>query len=144
MINVASSTSIARPAAEVFAFVTDVRNGPKWHTDILEAALTDDRPIGAGSTFAVRFKPFMGLSEGTMTVSAYEPPRRAVFEGRMGKMVPTVTMTVEPEGAGSRVTRRLEMKPPGLLRVVAPVVVPMWRKQIAGHLANLKRVLETG
>ena len=104
-MDIASTTSIARPAAEVFAFVADVRNDPKWHTDILEATLTDDRPVGAGSTFAIKFKPFMGQSEGTTTVASYEPPHRVVMTGRMGKMAPTITLTVEPEGAESRFTR---------------------------------------
>jgi uncharacterized protein YndB with AHSA1/START domain len=89
MISAESTTSIARPADEVFAFVSDVRNDPRWHTDILEARLTEGVSIGAGSTFAIRFKPFMGQSEGTMTVFEYEQPRRVVLRGRMGKMAPT-------------------------------------------------------
>lgn len=63
MITAESSTSIARPASEVFEFVSDLRNDPQWHTDILEARLAGDGPIGQGATFAIRFKPFMGKSE---------------------------------------------------------------------------------
>jgi hypothetical protein len=37
MITAESSTSIARSATEVFEFVSDLRNDPRWHTDILEA-----------------------------------------------------------------------------------------------------------
>jgi carbon monoxide dehydrogenase subunit G len=142
MITIESSTSIARRPDEVLAFVSDVGNDPRWHTDVLEARLTEGGSIGAGSTFAVKFKPFMGQSEGSMTVSEHEPPRRVVLRGRMGKMAPTITLTAEPEGEGSRFTRRVEMKPPGLLRLMAPFMGGMMRKQNAGFLANLKRVLE--
>jgi hypothetical protein len=61
--------------------------------------------------FAVRFKPYMGQSEGTFTIVEYEAPRRVVFRGRIGKMEPTLTHTVEPNGgevgspAGSRWSR---------------------------------------
>lgn len=142
MISAESSTSIARPAAEVFEFVSDVRNDPQWHTDILEARLAAEGPIRQGTTFAVKFKPFMGQSEGTVTVSEYEPPRTVVLRGQVGKMAPTLTLTVEPEGEGSRFTRRIEMDPPGMMRLMAPFMKGMFRKQNAGFVENLKRVLE--
>jgi uncharacterized protein YndB with AHSA1/START domain len=143
MIAAESSTSIARPAAEVFEFVADVRNDPRWHTDILEAHLTGEEPIGQGSTFAVKFKPFMGQSEGSVTVAKYEPPRRLELRGQMGKMAPTLTLSVEPQGDGSRFTRRVGMEPPGIMRLLAPFMKGTFRKQNAGFVENLKRVLET-
>ena len=85
----------------------------------------------------------MGQSEGTATVSEYEPPRRVVFQGRMGKMAPTLILTVEPKGQGSRFTRRVEMESPGLLRLMAPFMGGAFRKRNAGFVANLKRLLES-
>jgi polyketide cyclase/dehydrase/lipid transport protein len=77
-----------------------------------------------------------------VTVAAYEPPRRLVLGGQMGKMAPTVTQTVEPQGDGSRFTRRVEMEPPGIMRLMAPFMGGTFRKKNAGFVANLKRVLE--
>ncbi|MGH2751150.1 MAG: SRPBCC family protein [Actinomycetota bacterium] len=58
-----ASTSIARDAAEVFEFVSDLRNDPRWHTDILEARLTEEGPVGEGSTFAAGLElPFAGVA----------------------------------------------------------------------------------
>lgn len=142
MIAAESSATIARPAGEIFEFVSDVRNDPRWHTDILEVQPPEEGPVGAGTTFAVKFKPFMGHSAGTVTVSEFEPPRRAVLRGQMGKMTATVTLSVEPQGDGSRFTRRVEMEPPGMMRLMAPIMKGMFRKQNAGFVANLKRVLE--
>ena len=142
-MDIESTTSIARPAAAVFAFVSDVRNDPQWHTDILEAKLTADGPIGVGSVFEIKFKPFMGQSRGTTTVARYEPPHHVVFETQMGKMAPTVSLTVESEGDGSRFTRRVEMKPTVLLRIMGPFMGGWMRKHSDGFLVNLKRVLES-
>jgi hypothetical protein len=52
----------------VFAFVADVH--PRWHTDVLEAQLTSGTVVADGTTFTIRFKPFMGMSEGTGIVTA--------------------------------------------------------------------------
>jgi uncharacterized protein YndB with AHSA1/START domain len=142
MISIESSEWIGRAAEEVFAFVSDVRNDPKWHTDILEAEYDASGPLTIGATFRIRFKPFMGLTEGTGKVTAYEPPRRVVLTEQMGKFEPVTTLTVEPDGGGSRITRRLDMEPEGMLRIVAPFTGGMMRNRNAGFLANLKRVLE--
>jgi carbon monoxide dehydrogenase subunit G len=142
MISAEASTSIARTPADVFEFVSDFRNDPQWHTDILEVRPTGPGPIGKGSAFAIKLKPFMGNSEGTVTVSEYEPPHRVVLKGQMGKMAPTLTLTVEPEGQGSRFTRGVEVEPPGIMKLMAPLMKGMFRKRNAGFVANLKRVLE--
>jgi carbon monoxide dehydrogenase subunit G len=143
MVRFESSTSIARPVNDVFDYVSDVRNDPNWHTDVLEASTAGPGPIGSGTVFNTKFKPFMGKSEGTMTVSEYEPPTRTVLKGRLGKMAPTITYSFAAEGSGTRLTRRVEVDPPGIMRIMAPLMKPMMGKQNAGFLANLKRVLES-
>jgi uncharacterized protein YndB with AHSA1/START domain len=142
MITFEVTESFARPPTEVFAFVSDVRNEPRWHTDLLQEKLTDGASVAKGSTFEVKFKPSMGQSEGTITVVEYDAPRRVVFRGQVGKMEPTVTHIVEPDEGGSRFTRRFEMEPHGLLRLMAPLMGSMFRKRNAGFVANLKRTLE--
>jgi carbon monoxide dehydrogenase subunit G len=133
--------SIARPPAEVFSHIADVRNDPSWHTDVLEVRSSTD-VVGVGTVFNVKVKPSMGVSEGTMTVSRFEPGKLVEFQGRMGKMAPTVTNICEPEAQGTRVTRRVELEPPGAMRVMTPLIKRMIAKSNDGFLANLKRLLE--
>ncbi len=85
----------------------------------------------------------MGVSEGTMTVSRFEPGKLIEFKGRMGKMAPTVTNICEPAADGTLVTRRVELEPPGLMRVMTPLIKNIIGKGNAGFLANLKKLLET-
>ena len=84
----------------------------------------------------------MGHSEGTLTVAKYEPPRRLELRGQMGKMAPNLTLSVEPQGDSSRFTRRVEMEVPGIMRLLAPFMKGTFRKQNAGFVQNLKKVLE--
>jgi hypothetical protein len=84
----------------------------------------------------------MGVSEGTMTVTRFEPGRLIEFHGRMGKIAPTVTNICEPDAQGTRVTRRVEIDPPGIMRVMSPLMKRIIAKANDGFLANLKRLLE--
>jgi hypothetical protein len=103
--------SIALPPADVFNYVADVRNDPSWHTDVLDVRSSTDI-VGMDTVFDVKVKPSMGVSEGTMTVSRFEPGRLIEFRGRMGRMAPIVPSSANQRGRGytshdaSRWTRR--------------------------------------
>lgn len=140
-MKVERTISVARPPAEVFSYIADVRNDPTWHTDVLEVRSSSD-VVGMGTVFTVKVKPSMGVSEGTMTVSRFEPGKLIEFHGRMGKMEPTVTNICEPVAQGTRVTRRVEIEPSGIMRVMTPLMKRMIAKSNDGFLANLKRLLE--
>ena len=132
---------IARPPADVFRYVADVRNDPTWHTDVLKVRSSSD-VVGVGTVFDVKVKPSMGVSEGAMTVSRFEPGELVEFRGRMGRMEPTVTNIFEPDAEGTRVTRRVEIEPRGIMRAMTPLMKRMIGKSNEGFLADLKRLLE--
>lgn len=141
-MRVERTITIARQPADVFRFVADIRNDPTWHTDVLEVRSSSD-VVELGTVFHVKVKPSMGVSEGTMTVSRLEPGELVEFRGRMGRMEPTVTNICEPDKEGTRVTRRVEIEPPGVMRAMTPLMKRMIGKSNEGFLANLKRLLET-
>jgi len=140
-MRVDTTITIARLPADVFAFVADIRNDPAWHTDVLDVRSSTD-VVGKGTVFDVKVKPSMGVSEGTLTVARFEPDAVIEFQGQMGKMAPTVTHMCEPVGDGTRLTRRVELEPPGIMRLGTPMIRRMIAKDNAGFLANLKRLLE--
>ena len=142
MIEVARSTTINRSVAEVFAYVSDVSHEPAWHTDVLEARQTSEGPIGIGTTFLIRVKPSMGVSEGVAEVIGFEPNRRQVMRGEMGRMRPTITDLCEPADGGTKFTRRIQIEVSGLMGLMLPLMGPMIGKRNAGFVANLKQVLE--
>jgi uncharacterized protein YndB with AHSA1/START domain len=138
------SETIARTPAEVFRVVSDVRNEPQWHTDVLEARLATAGEVASGSVFDIKLKPAMGVDGGTISIVELEPPHRVVMHGRMGKMEPTVTHVVEPVPEGSRFTRQIDLSLPFPMAVMTPLVRRMILKANRGFVANLKRVLEAG
>ncbi|HUH07728.1 MAG TPA: SRPBCC family protein [Egibacteraceae bacterium] len=142
MIDVTASITIDRPVDEVFAYVNEPANEPHWHTDVLEATRASEGAIGIGTTYDLKIKPFMGISEGTTQVVEFEPDRRAVWRGEMGSMRPTLTYQFEPAAGGTRFTRRVQFELPGMMRLMEPLARASGRKRNAGFLSNLKRVLE--
>ncbi len=143
MLSTEASQEIARAPQDVFNFVADVRNDPAWHTDVLSAELTEGSGDAVGSVYQIKVKPQMGMTGGTVTVASYEAPHRIVFDVDMGKMKPTTTFTVEPAGTGARISRKVEMEPQGLMKLMAPLMGGMFRKRNVTFLGNLKRVMES-
>ena len=56
---------------------------------MLEARQTSEGPIGIGTTFLIRVKPSMGVSERVTEAIGFEPNRGQVMRGEMGRMGPT-------------------------------------------------------
>lgn len=142
MLSTEASESVARAPSEVFEFLGDVRNEPKWHTDVLEATLVSGSPSEVGAVYEIKTKPTMGISGGKVTLSDYSPSSKIVYKVDMGRFQPTTTFTVAPEGSGARVSRKVEMEPSGMMRLMAPMMSGMFRKRNVMFVANLKRALE--
>ncbi|MGH9196328.1 MAG: SRPBCC family protein [Acidimicrobiia bacterium] len=143
MITAEDSSVIERPIEQVFAFLSEPANEPKWHTDVIEASLLAP-PMHANSEVRMKFK-FMGVREATMEVADYEPNQRIRLETKVGVMKglkPTLTYLVEPASGGTRFTRRLEVKPEGLASLMTPMMKVMVKKNNAQFVMNLKKFLE--
>ena len=143
MLTAEASESVARPPSEVFEFLGDVRNEPGWHTDVLEAQLVSGAPDAVGAVYEIKTKPTMGISGGKVTLSEYSPASKIVYKVDMGRFQPTTTFTVSPESSGARVSRKVEMEPSGMMRLMAPMMGGMFRKRNVMFVANLKRALES-
>jgi uncharacterized protein YndB with AHSA1/START domain len=142
MIRIAASQTIARPIEDVFAFVSDATNEPKWHTDVLEVSRTSNGPAGAGSTFRW-VVDFMGHKEMHVRVVGFEPNRREIIQATSGPMLPMITYLFEAHDSGTRFTRSVEVQPAGVFRLMQPMMRGMMAKRNAGFLENLKHVLES-
>jgi hypothetical protein len=136
------SILVNRPVDEVFAFVSDISNDPKWDPDMLQVNRLFEGPIHEGATFDVHFKPFLGASTCAMKVTGYEKKRCEVREGRPGLMQAKATFLFEPVESGTRVIRRTQIQPLGVLRLMEPFMRGELRKRQDATLHKLKEVLE--
>ena len=65
---------IARPLDDVFAFVADARDRPRWDESVDTEELTSPEPIGVGSTVRTRLRSMGREYEYTWVVTEHEPP----------------------------------------------------------------------
>lgn len=134
-----SSTFIARPADEVFAYAADVRNDPNWHKDVKSATIIHGNgSIGKGTVFDVSARV-----SGTEEIVEYDAPHRVVLQGGdMGKMVPTDTRTITPGDGGVTFTRRVDLEASGFMGWISKKMVGTASKRNDRFVENLKNVLE--
>lgn len=95
-INVQSRIQIERPAGEVFAFVTDQTNAPRWQDGLTEVRRITDGPIGVG-TEHVFVRQFAGRRiESRNRFTRLEPGRFVEFEVPQGWLTGTASYRVDP------------------------------------------------
>ena len=137
-VDVECSVEIDRPADEVFAFVADFANNPRWQGGMDSCRWTSDTR-GVGATYA-QVAHFLGKTiETHFEVTAVEPGRSISIESTVSTFPIQVTRSVEALGPGrSRVTAHVRGQPTGWMKLFAPLVGRAVRKDYA----RLKAILE--
>lgn len=140
-MKVAHSVVIARPPAQVFAFIADVENEPRWQPDIAELRLTSAGPLRVGSTFREVRRTLGRTFTWQMRVTEFEPDRRFCIESTSG-MPYRGCRIVEPVEGGARVTELGELELPGFLRLFEPLLGRLARKPLEVAYRRAKSLLE--
>jgi uncharacterized membrane protein len=144
VIKVAVEIDIDRPAPEVFAYLEDATNNPKWIPNMRSCRWTTPPPISAGSKYQ-QLSEFLGRKIHTdFEVTDHQPGHALTIASREGSSFPiTVTRIVEPRGGhSSHVTEITEGDPSGFYTVASPLLKRMVVRNIRRDYANLKRILE--
>lgn len=135
---------IACPRDEVFAFVADARNRPRWDDSVDSEALTSPEPIGVGTTVRTRLSSMGRDYEIDWEVVEHEPPDRMTIESTSGPMPTTLAYRlVEGDGATS-VHFSVTGRPTGLLRLLQPLIAHTTGRNLEKGFPRLKALLESG
>lgn len=144
MTPITSSIKVARPADEVFAYVTDPRHMPEWQQGCLSGHL--DGPTARVGSKCTTTRSIGGRErEVTTEITEYDPPHRWADRGIDGPIRTTVTVAVRPvdDGTESQLTIELDFTGNGIGKLLVPLVV---RRQAAnempGNMERLRQRLE--
>jgi carbon monoxide dehydrogenase subunit G len=143
MTTITQSVTVDRPVAEVWNFISNFENATRWSRGVLEAKQTSDGPLGVGSTLQTVVQAFGRRRTADYLVTEYEPNHAFAFEVTSGPMTSRARYSVEPAGAGTRLTASGEAGATGLYKLLAPILVSILKRHSQDDLANLKRILET-
>jgi Polyketide cyclase / dehydrase and lipid transport len=124
---------LARPIGEVFAFLADGMNEPKWRPEVINIAHVSGS--GVGAVYAQTMKGPGGRSiAGDYRITRFDEPTRMDFEVIAGPARPTGSYVLRDTGIGStEVTFTMDLKPRGLMVLMTPMI----NKQVKAEVANL-------
>jgi carbon monoxide dehydrogenase subunit G len=135
-----NSVTIARPPADVFAFLADAENDLKWRPGVLD--MTRVSGEGVGTRYRQGVKGPMGRRvSADIEITEHRPPEVIGFRALEGPVHPEGRYEISPANGGSRVHFSLAVETTGLKRLIGPMVQKSMDREVAA-LDNLKRVLE--
>jgi len=141
MIDLTIDTRIARPAADVFAYVTDPERLPSWQTNTISSV--PDGPMAVGTRLReVHRAPGGKELASVVEVTAYEPGRAFALHVVEGT---PVDLRIELEESDGATLMRLRAfgRLTGAMRLAQPLLQRVLRRQFARQCETLKRLLET-
>ena len=122
MAQIEGEIVIERPVEEVFDFVADERNEPRFNPRMVHAELISEGPIGLGTRFRTELKTMGRTMPMLVEFTAYERPRRLgigdalVDDGDRGR----ADIRVGP--GGTRMRWSWDVRPRGGMKLMTPLV----------------------
>jgi hypothetical protein len=143
VIDVVTQLDVDRPAAQVFAFVSDQLNATRWQRGLHEVRRTTDGPIGVGSEH-VFVRRFAGRRiESANRFVELEPGRFVAFEIPDGLVTGRASYLVEPTGAERcRLTSTMRFQVAGWMRLTEPLLARVLERDSRRDEQTLKQILE--
>jgi uncharacterized protein YndB with AHSA1/START domain len=142
MVRIEGEILINRPAEEVFDFVADERNEPRYNPKMRRAELLSDGPIGLGTRFSAETASMGRVVQMIIEFTGFERPRRIQETVHMPSMGLQGVVTFDPVPEATRMRWSWEIEPRGILRPMGPLVAWMGRRQEHRIWTSLKHLLE--
>ena len=135
---------IRRPIEEVFGVLTDVTKTGRWYPAKVEEWWTSSPPHGIGSTRRARTRVLGRTLENDAVVTAHDPPHFAAMRGLSRNAPFEASLRFAPVNGGTRVTVQTGLHLTGAMRLIGPLVIPMYERGWERGLRTLKRMMEAG
>jgi uncharacterized membrane protein len=144
MMHVTSNLEVNRPAAEVFRFVADAENNPRWQKGMRSCRWTTTPPIRVGSVYEQQ-AAFLGKAiASTFEVIRFEPDRSITIRTITSTFPIEVTRSVVPLGADRcRVSASVRGDPAGVFRIATPLLRQLVQRSVRADYRRLKALLGT-
>jgi carbon monoxide dehydrogenase subunit G len=141
MARIEGTVTIRRSVEEVFDFMNDPENDPKWQPEVLESHA--DGPLGVGTTLSLKRKLMGRELEARAEIIEYERPRKSAVRSTSGPFPFEGGYEFEEvDSSTTRVHFYGDVQPGGFFKLAEGLVVKQLQKEFESNLANLKALLE--
>lgn len=144
MARVKGEIIINRPVEEVFDFVADERNEPRYNPHMIRAEQISQGPIGLGTRFETELQTMGRTMPMVVEFTGFERPRRLASVTRSSMMETQGALTFEPVPGGTRMRWSWEVRPRGALKVMTPFVGAVGAASRERHLDGAQAVARIG
>jgi len=134
---------IHRPITQVFAFVANPENLPRWASRTYDITKTSEAALGVGTTF-MGVGRFLGQRiESHQEVIEYEPNWKYATRSNSGPLTFVLRYSFEPvAGDDTQITFIAEVQPGLFLKVAEAIFISAVKRLYQNDLSCLKELLE--
>jgi uncharacterized protein YndB with AHSA1/START domain len=141
MFTIQQSVTIARPVDQVFAFLADPANIPRWRPDVLETR--GGSPLHVGSEFDELIS-FGGRKTQTFRVEVFEANKTLEVAAIADLGIrPTQCYLVASSDAGTTLFIGVTVRTQGLFRLLEPMLPRMIATKWRDYSERLRELLES-
>ena len=142
MINIDLSTLVDKPIKDVFTFIGNLNNMPKWNTTVMGVEQITPGDVGVGTKFKSVGKMLGRRIKGEMQVTAYEPDTKFGVQMNAGPSLVNMTLGFKTVGTSTEVRLNAQGNPGGLFKLAEPVMQRRVKSIMEENLARLRSQLE--
>ena len=135
---------INRPADDIFTFLNNPDNHPKFVPGMLEFRKTSPGPLGQVGAKVRGVRQFLGTKMNLpYEITEVEPGNKLGMKGEMGPITFHDGYILESMGSNTRVRFWLEFTLNGIMKLARPFLAIVGRTHASETLTNLKKAVET-
>jgi hypothetical protein len=140
------SAAIGRPPQEVFEFLAEGTNDPKFSPRVQKIEKVSDGPVGVGTVFASTVKDAGMTTQREFELTVFEAPTRIRWTERSKNLitVPDGGYELVPEGeGGTRLTVSNTFQGHGLGKLLLPLAAKAAKADANNFAARIKAAVES-
>jgi len=129
---------------QAFDYLADFENVTRWDENTVSSDCLGDEPYQAGA----RYRVVTRFGSRTMTLTyetvEFERPSRVVFRSGTGMATIEDTITITPDGEGSKVEYVADIRLKGISRLLDPVFSLIFQRVGDRAAEGLRKALDAG
>jgi uncharacterized protein YndB with AHSA1/START domain len=137
-----TSVRIARPIEEVFSYVSDPLNLPRWNSAVEAVQRTSEHEGEVGSTYSMARDLPAGRAENELEIQALERPTEFAIRTTSGPTPFVYRYRLSTESGATVVRLDAEFELEGAAALLGPVAARAVRRGVDDNFAALKGILE--
>ena len=139
-----ATVMIERPIEEVFAFLADGENDPKFSPRVIEIKRTADGPTGVGTVYASTVKDAGMKTKREFEITEFDAPTRIRWAERSKNLVqaPEGGYDLAPAGTGTELTVYNVLEGHGFGKLIEGLALRAARKDADAFAQRVKAAVE--